>query len=350
MSLQARLNLQLDRLQLDVNFEVAEGEVVAILGPNGAGKTTLLKAVAGLLRLAEGHVAVGETVLEDVAAGVRLPPERRPIGVVFQDYLLFPHLDALENVAFGLRCRGATRTAAARDAAGWLQRMGLAALARARPHQLSGGQAQRVALARALATHPRVLLLDEPLSALDATTRAEVRRVLRRQLADFDGVRLLVTHDALEAVALADRLIVLEGGRVIQAGTPAEVTQRPRSAYVADLAGVNLYRGHATAGRLDVDGGGSLHIPTASEGDLYAAVHPRTVALFRSRPEGTPRNVWQGKVDALDLHGDRVRVSVSGQISIVAEVTPAAVSDLALAEADQVWVAVKASEISVYPA
>jgi molybdate transport system ATP-binding protein len=177
-----------------------------------------------------------------------------------------------------------------------------------------------------------------------------VRRVLRRELAEFAGIRVLVTHDPLEAAALADRLLVLEGGRVVQAGTAGEVTQRPRSAYVADLAGVNLYRGHARGGRLELETGGSLHVSVSAEGDLYAVVHPRTVALYRGRPEGTPRNVWAGRVAAVDRQSDRVRVSIGGEIPIVAEVTPAAVADLGLAESDQVWVAVKASEISVYPA
>ena len=186
-----------------------------------------------------------------------MPTEQRPVGFVFQDYLLFPHLSALENVAFGLRARGLARAEARRRAAAWLERVGLAAHAAARPRALSGGQAQRVALARALVGEPRLLLLDEPLAALDAATRTEVRRDLRRHLASFDGTRLLVTHDPLDAIALADRLVVLEGGRVTQTGSPAEVSGRPRSRYVAELVGVNLYRGRADGASVQLAGGGA---------------------------------------------------------------------------------------------
>jgi len=348
--LTAQVALRLGTLDLDVNIEAAPGEIVAILGPNGAGKTTFLRAVAGLVPLTRGRVAVDDVVLEDVARRIPLPPERRPIGVVFQDYLLFPHLSVIENVAFGLRARGiASREARAR-AGSWLDRLGLAEHAEARPRALSGGQAQRVALARALAIDPRLLLLDEPLAALDASARGEVRRDLKRHLASFAGIRIVITHDPLEAVSLADRLVILEGGRVVQTGSPAEVTQRPRSRYVADLVGVNLLRGTATAGHVAVSGGASLQSADGVDGEVFAVIHPRAVALHRSRPEGSPRNVWRGKASALDFQGDRVRVGVVGEMAIVAEVTPAAVRELDLAEGGEVWVSVKATEITVYPA
>ena len=219
-----------------------------MLGPNGAGKTTLLRILAGLLSPDEGRVVLDGRVLDDTSTGEHVPPEARPVGVVFQNYLLFPHLSALENVAFGLRSRGVPKAEARARAAEWLDRVGLAEFRASKPKQLSGGQAQRVALARALATEPRLLLLDEPLAALDASTRLETRRELRRQLDGYDGVRLLVTHDPMEAIALAERLIVLEAGRISQTGTPQEISERPRSRYVADLVGVNLFRGRA-AGR-----------------------------------------------------------------------------------------------------
>jgi molybdate transport system ATP-binding protein len=349
VSLEADVRLRLGSLDLQVQLSVAD-QVVAVLGPNGAGKTTLLRALAGLLPLDAGRVSLDAVVLEDAERGIRLPPERRPIGVVFQDYLLFPHLSVAENVAFGLRARGAGRDAARRVAAGWLERLGLAAYAQGRPSALSGGQRQRAALARALATEPRLLLLDEPMAALDASTRAEVRRDLKQHLAAFAGIRLLVTHDPLEAIALADVLMVLEGGRIVQVGSAADVTQHPRSRYVADLAGVNLFRGTASGGQVALAGGSSLAAADAGEGDVFAVIHPRTVALHRRRPEGTPRNVWAGRADGLDLLGDRVRVQVGGAIPIVAEVTPAAVAELRLDEGGEVWVAVKATEISVYPA
>jgi molybdate transport system ATP-binding protein len=349
MSLEADVQLRLNAFSLDVRLDAGPGELVALLGPNGAGKTTLLRALAGLVPLESGRVSLDSQVLEDPARGIRVPAERRSVGVVFQDYLLFPHLDALDNVAFGLQARG-RRTAAARSLAHeWLGRVGLGDRARALPRELSGGQAQRVALARALATDPSLLLLDEPLAALDASVRAEVRRDLRRHLASFAGVRLLITHDPLEAAALADRLVVLEEGRVVQSGSVREVTERPRSRYVADLVGVNLLRGRARDGTVELEGGGRLAVPGA-EGEVFVVIRPRSVALFPDRPEGTPRNVWEGRAASLDLEGDRVRVLVDGTPAVVAEVTPAAVAELGLAEGREVWVAVKATEIETYPA
>jgi molybdate transport system ATP-binding protein len=350
MSLEARVQVTLDRLRLDAEVAVATGELVVLLGPNGAGKTTLLRALAGLVALDHGRVVLDGVVLDDTRAGVHLPTERRPVGFVFQDYLLFPHLSALENVAFGLRARGLARAEARRRAAVWLERVGLAGHAGARPRALSGGQAQRVALARAMVSDPRLLLLDEPLAALDAASRAEVRRDLRRHLASFDGTRLLVTHDPLEAITLADRLVVLEGGRVTQTGTPDQVSARPRSRYVAELVGVNLFRGRAAGAVVELDGGGTLVAAGDHHGEVFAAVHPHAVALHRRAPEGTPRNVWAGTADSLDIVGDRVRARVAGPIPIVAEVTPAAASELRLADGGPVWASVKATEVTVYPA
>ena len=349
MTLEATLQLGLGGLDMDVALRVEPGEVVAVLGPNGAGKTTLLRALAGLLPLSGGRVVLDGVVLEDPALAVRMPPERRPIGVVFQDYLLFPHLDAVENVAFGLRCRGVSPPVARAHGLDWLERMGMADHGRARPAELSGGQAQRVALARALAVNPRLLLLDEPLSALDASSRTEVRRDLRRHLQSFNGIRVLVTHDPLEAAFLSDRLVVIERGRVVQTGSAAEVTQKPRSRYVADLVGVNLFRGHAAGDRVELGDGSSLTIGDRLEGEVFAVIHPRAVAVYRSRPDGTPRNVFPGKADAVDVHADRARVHVSGPLPLVAEVTPGAAEALRLAEGGAVWISVKATEVSVYP-
>ena len=323
---------------------------MAVVGPNGAGKSTLLRALAGIQRLDSGRVVLDGRVLDDTGTGEHVPAEARPIALVFQDDLLFPHLGALDNVAFGLRSRGTCRTEANRAAAGWLDRLGLADQARSKPSQLSGGQAQRVALARALATEPRLLLLDEPLAALDASTRLETRRELRRQLESYGGVRVLVTHDPLEAGSLAERLVVVEDGRVVQAGTPAEISARPRSRYVADLVGVNLLRGTGAGDRVDLPGGAVLVAPGAGQGEVLAVVHPRAVSLHRRPPDGTPRNVWPGVVGDLDREGDRVRVLVGGPVPLVAEVTPAAVDELHLADGGDVWVSVKATEVIVYPA
>jgi molybdate transport system ATP-binding protein len=350
VSLTAKVEVGLGRLRLDADLAVATGELVVLLGPNGAGKTTLLRALAGLVPLDRGRVVLDDVVLDDAEAGHHVPTERRPIGFVFQDYLLFPHLSALENVAFGLRARGLSRAEARRRAAAWLARVGLADEAGSRPRALSGGQAQRVALARAMVADPRLLLLDEPLAALDASTRAEVRRDLRRHLASFDGTRLLVTHDPLEAMALADRLVVLEGGRVTQTGTAAEVSGRPRSRYVAELVGVNLFRGVADGGAIRLRGGGVLVAAGDHHGEVFAAVHPHAVALHRRAPEGTPRNVWAGTAASMEAVGDRVRVRVTGPVPIVAEVTPAAAGELGLAGGGPVWASVKATEVAVYPA
>ncbi len=349
MSLRAAVRLRLGALELDVTIEAEPGAVVGVLGPNGAGKTTLLRALAGLQPIEGGRIELDGEVLDDPQAGVFVPPERRSVGVVFQDYLLFPHLTAADNVAFGLRVRGRDRRQAAAEARRWLDRVGLGHLAGARPAALSGGQAQRVALARALAIEPRLLLLDEPLSALDAATRTQVRSELRRQLAAAPGVRLLVTHDPVDALALADRLVVLEHGRVTQAGSAAEVTARPRSRYVADLVGLNLWRGRARGTTIEV-GEAVLTVADPAEGEVFAMAHPRAVALYRIRPEGTPRNLWRARPVDIDLQADRARVRLEGPLPVVAEVTPAAVRELALAAGEPVWVALKATEIDVYRA
>jgi len=343
MSLHAEVVVRRNGFALDVRLDVEEGETVAVLGPNGAGKTTLLRALAGLIAI-EGRVELDGEVLDDSTAGRHVPTERRRVGLVFQDHVLFPHMSVLQNVAFGLRGDPMRK---ARD---WLGRAGLLEMADRMPGELSGGQAQRVALIRSLATQPRLLLLDEPLSALDVSVRAETRRELSRRLAAFEGVRILVTHDPLEAIALADRLVVLEQGKVVQEGTPRDVTARPRSRFVADLAGVNLLRGRAHHDHVELDGGGILAAPDAGEGEVMAVIHPRAVALYLVRPEGTPRNVWRATAEELDLQGDRVRVRLGGTIPLVAEVTPGAVRDLHLDRRAEVWAAVKATEISVYRA
>jgi molybdate transport system ATP-binding protein len=350
VSLQASVGLDLGSLHLNVDISAEAGEVIAILGPNGSGKTTLLRALAGLVPLDRGRVTIDEELVEDPSAGARVEPAGRSVGFVFQDYLLFPHLSVIENVAFGLRSRGAAKGAARSRAAGWLKTMGLESYSAAKPSSLSGGQAQRVALARALAAEPRLLLLDEPLAALDAGTKLEVRRELGKHLRSFSGTALLVTHNPLEAAALADRLIVLESGLVVQQGTSTEIAQRPRSAYVAELVGLNLIRGKGAGGQVEVPGGGRLVVPSTPDGEVYAAIHPRAVALHRSHPEGSPRNVWEGTVSGIDLEGERARVTVSGPVKVVAEVTAGSLKELDLVAAGPVWVSIKATEISVYPA
>ncbi|MFI6501571.1 ABC transporter ATP-binding protein [Nonomuraea typhae] len=345
MNLHARLVVNRPAFTLDITLEVASGEVVALLGPNGAGKTTALRALAGLTALSqEGEIVLAGRPLHTLAA------EQRPIGMVFQDYLLFPHLSALDNVAFGPRCQGVAKAEARRTAAELLERVGLAERASAKPRQLSGGQAQRVALARALAVRPELLLLDEPLAALDAHTRLEIRSQLRRHLAAFDGATVLVTHDPLDAMVLADRLIVIENGAVVQQGAPADVARRPRTDYVARLVGLNLYRGVADgAGGVKV-GELLLHTSERLDGAAFVAFPPAAVALYRSRPDGSPRNLWRATIDGIERHGDNVRVHLDGPVTAFADITPAAVADLDLTPGRQIWASVKAAETHAYPA
>lgn len=352
------VDAQLDRgtFRLDAKFSIADGETVALLGPNGAGKSTVLRVLAGLMPIDAGRVAVSsaqgvETVWEDPARHVWLAPERRGVGMVFQDYALFANLSALENVAFGLRARGVKARAARASAQTLLDRVGLGDRIGARPQQLSGGQAQRVALARALAVEPSVLLLDEPLAALDAITRSEVRRDLQRHLAAFGGVKVIVTHDPVDAYALADRVVVLEAGSVAQEGTLDEVTMHPRSRYVADLVGLNLLRGEMTDGVLHLPNGAQVVTADASiTGAAFVSITPQSVSLHRRQPEGSARNVWTGTVADLDRRADRARVRIEGVVPLVAEITPAAISALGLAIGETVWVSVKATEVVGYRA
>jgi molybdate transport system ATP-binding protein len=350
--LQARVVVRRGPFTLDVEVAVAPGEVVAVLGPNGAGKSTLLRAVSGLEPISDGSISCAGTVLDDPARDVLVPPSKRRIGLVFQEYRLFPHLTVLENVAFGPRSTGMGRTEARMFAREFLDRLGLTDLADRRVDAISGGQAQRVALARALASRPEVLLLDEPLAALDAGTRLDVRRWLREHLRGslFAGPTLLVTHDALDALVLADRIVVLEDGRITQQGTALDVARRPSTDYVARLLGLNLLRGRAADGVIALDGGGVLHVPdSALAGPVLAAVRPSAIALHVDRPEGSARNVWQGVVDGVEPFGDRVRVTVAGAPTVVVEVTRGAVSDLHVSVGDTVWLSAKATELEVYP-
>jgi molybdate transport system ATP-binding protein len=350
VTLDAHAVVSLGELHLDVALDAGARETVVVLGPNGAGKTTLLRVVAGLQAVDTGRVAVDGKVLDDPETGAWTPAEHRPIAFVFQDHALFPHLSALENVAFGLRARGVRRADARRRALASLERVGVADHAGSHPRALRGGQAQRVALARALVVEPRVLLLDEPLAALDATARLGTRRELRRHLDAHDGARVVVTHDPVDAMTLGDRVVVLENGRAVQAGTLETLREQPRSRYVADLVGVNLYRGRAEGNRIRIAGDRELVTAGDAHGDVFAVVPPRAVALHRREPEGTPRNVWPGTVDHLDVEGERVRVIVAGPVPVTAEVTPAAVTELGLTAGAPVWASVKATEITVYPA
>ncbi|HEY5334692.1 MAG TPA: ABC transporter ATP-binding protein [Mycobacteriales bacterium] len=342
MSLDADIEVRRGAFALQVSLTCAAGETLAVLGPNGAGKSTLLRALAGL-EPAEGSVSVAG---RDVSS---LPPRLRGAGVVFQDHRLFPHLSARDNVAFGPRSRGRPRRETRAEADALLVRLGLASLGGRRPRELSGGQAQRVALARALAGEPTYLLLDEPLSALDAEVRAEVRSFLRTTVDGYDGPCLLVTHDAVEALTLADRILVLEGGRVVQEGTPAAIARQPATPYVARLVGLNLYRGELQHGRLDVVTGGAITCATGTlHGSAVATIRPSAVTLFASEPHGTSaRNVWRGRIAAVEVAGERVRVELASTPRVIAEVTAGALAELRVGAGDDVWAAIKATDVDV---
>jgi molybdate transport system ATP-binding protein len=252
-----------------------------------------------------------------------------------------------DNVAYGLWTRGTGRGAARAAAAHWLQRVGLGEFGSRRPHELSGGQGQRVALARALATAPQVLLLDEPLAAVDASARLLLRQELQRHLAAFPGPRVIVTHDAVDAFVLADRIAVLEQGRIVQVGTAATIGCEPRSRYVADLVGLNFLRGSVHDSVFTRQGGGTLVVATTHEGPAIATVHPRAIALFRDRPSGSPRNVWQAEVAGIEVALAGRRVRLEGALPLVAEVPAAAVDELGLRPGALVWIALKATEVQV---
>lgn len=358
----------------EVALTVEPGTTVAVVGPNGAGKTTLLRALLGLTPRARAQLRAGE---RNIGA---LPPHRRGIAWVPQEGALFPHLSALANTAYGLRARGVPRRAARQAARQWLDRLGVGDLAHRRPVQLSGGQAQRVALARALASRPRLLLLDEPLAALDQTTRALVRRALRRHLEGFDGVCLLVTHDPVEAVSLADRMLVLEDGRAVQEAAPEEVGRRPRSPWVARMLGNNAWPGTLTeGGALTLAEGGTLQAPPAepptsaddtaaptpapaSDGAL-AVFAPDAVTVHRTQPDNgqddsgqvgdgaDARNAWPGTVVEITALGSRLRLVITSPRtpSLTAEISPSRAAELGLAEGVSIWTSVSPSEVTLVP-
>jgi molybdate transport system ATP-binding protein len=351
MSLAASIELRLGTLDLRAELDVKPGELVALLGPNGSGKTTILRCLAGLAPIDHGRIAIDEVVVDDPSSDTFIEPELRSIGLVYQNYLLFEHMTILENVAYGLRARKTPKSEARAVALQWLERVGLGGYAALRPRALSGGQAQRAALARALATNPRLLLLDEPLAALDAGTRSVVRRDLFRHLETFDGMRILVTHDPVDAYALADRVAILDAGRIVQTGTLAEVSAHPRSRYVADLMGVNLVSGTIDNGVLISNTGATVVIAAELTGPAFAVIRPNSILLATDHTALTSaRNVWSGTVGDIDRLGDRLRVSIIGVLPLIAEITPAALEALRLRPGDEVYASVKATDIDVYPA
>ncbi|WP_460697106.1 sulfate/molybdate ABC transporter ATP-binding protein [Nocardia thraciensis] len=364
---------------LDVELSVAPGEVLAVLGPNGAGKSTLLEVVAGLVRPDDGWVRLDGRELTDTAKGVAVPPHRREVSLLAQDPLLFPHLSAGANVAFGPRGRGMRPGAAREVARDWLAAVDAADLAERGPGELSGGQAQRVALARALAVEPRVVLLDEPMAALDVTAapamRSLLRRVLRAEVRKTIRTNtILITHDIVDALTLADRVVVLESGRIVEQGPVAAVLSRPRSAFAARIAGVNLMVGTAVADedsvpveRVPRDGRQLTGAVRCGEENVHgcradgwspgapaaAVFSPAAVAVHREYPTGSPRNVFRVRIAELTDRGGIVRVHAAdgpgGTPGPVADLTPASVAELELAPGAEVFFAVKTTEVQVYP-
>jgi molybdate transport system ATP-binding protein len=332
---------------LDVHLTAEPGDVVAVIGPNGAGKSTFVRALAGILPLDEGHVTCDGEDWERPGSP-RTDARRRRVGMVFQRELLFPHLTAVGNVAFGPRSRGLGRHRAESTARAWLTRLGVEDLADRRPAQLSGGQAQRVAIARALATDPRLLLLDEPLSSLDVGVAMALRVELSRHLADFGGVSVLVTHDAIDAMTVANRVLVIDGGRVAQDGTPAEVARRPATDHVARLVGLNVMRGLSSGTSIRLADGTTLVSSTAARGDVSACFSPSAVTLTVGEPAGSARNRWLGTVTSVAPHGSAVRVHVDAAAGLIADVTPASAAQLGLVPGADVWATVKATEVTVY--
>jgi molybdate transport system ATP-binding protein len=345
--LDARVEVRRDGHLLDVHLTAEPGDVVAVIGPNGSGKTTLLRALAGLRPVDAGRIACAGAVWDD-GAGQVLPVQQRSIGMVFQRQLLFPHLSNLGNVAFGPRSRGVGKADAARRAQAWLDRLGVGDLADRRPGQVSGGQAQRVAIARALATEPALLLLDEPLAALDVGVAMSLRIELARHLAEFGGVAVLVTHDALDTMTVANRVVVLDDGRVAQVGSPAEVAQRPRTEHVARLVGLNVLRGASTGTVVALDSGSVLVTTTPFDGEVFASFPPAAVTVTVDEPAGSARNRWHGTVRSVVPHGAAVRVHIDAGVPLIADVTPESATRLVLTPGRPVWAAVKATEVGIY--
>lgn len=346
------LELTVAERGVEVALEVAAGETLAVLGPNGSGKSTVLAVVAGLLQPDAGRVELAGRVLTRVGptgARIHVAPHARRTALLGQEPLLFPHLDALENVAFGPRSKGAARAPARAAAQRWLDEVGVGELAARRPGQLSGGQAQRVAVARALAAEPDLLLLDEPMAALDVAVLPALRQTLRRVLSERTVV--IVTHDPLDALLLADRVAVLQEGRVVETGRAAEVLSRPRSPFAARLAGLNLVAGTWQDGAvvslevLRVHGLVEGETPAEGSG-VIATFRPAAVAVYRDAVAGSPRNSFDVTITEVEPLGDLIRVHAGG---LHADVTVQAAAELELVEGLAVTFAVKATEVAVYP-
>ena len=350
-----RIQAELPERGVDVAFDIGDGETVAVLGPNGAGKSTVVSLLAGLVQAEDGRAELNGTTLFNLSngKGLSLPAYRRGTSLLAQEALLFPHLNAEENVAFGPRSTGTPRKAARVAARRWLAETDASELASKRPGELSGGQAQRVALARALAAEPDLLLLDEPMAALDVETVPLMRRLLKRVLDKRSA--LIVTHHVLDALTLADRVLVMQEGRIVESGPPAEVLRRPQTPFTASLAGLNLLSGRFSGGRLVTSGGLQFAVPDAgaaaqSGGTLLAVFPPSAVAVRRPSASGAAdpgREILSVTVTDLEPQGDRIRVRGAG---LAADISPAAAAELSLGVGEQAEFLLDTSAVTSYAA
>jgi len=352
-----RVSARLQQRKIDFDVSLADGEVLAVLGPNGAGKSTLLQLIAGLLHPDSGRIELGGTVLTDTDAATFVPAHARGVAMLTQQPRLFPHMSVAGNVGYAPRCRGLSRRAARESARLWLDAVGAAEFADRRPAQLSGGQAQRVALARALAAEPRLLLLDEPLAALDVTAAPAMRRLLRDVLRETGRTAIIVTHDLLDALAIADQVLVVDRGRVVERGPVRDVLTTPRSEFAATIAGVNLVSGVIThPGTLRTSWGTEISgISTLAPGDAAVALfRPAAVAVHLTPPHASPRNVIPVTITELDIHGTTVRVRGvdpgGDQTALAADITASAAADLDLEPGLTVYFVVKTQEVQLHPA
>ena len=354
--LRFRLVSRLGSFSLEIEGSVEERSVLVLVGESGSGKTMVLRLLAGLMRPLRGVIATDGGVWFDGESGTFLPARDRPVGYVAQDYALFPHLSVAENVAFGLKALGAARREIGGRVHRALERLDAAPLAARRPHELSGGQQQRVALARALVLEPELLLLDEPLSALDVQARRSVRGELHRLLTSLPCATVYVTHNPTEALVFGDTIAVLESGRISQSGTRGDLMRKPRSAFAAEFLGLNLLRGTVVgrerSGLVRVSvRGGELFVPhVEGEGEVTMTVHPREITLALERPAGSARNVFEGEIEEIVPEppaGELVRISVATSPPLVAEVTRESVEALGLGPGRRVHASFKAAAVSV---
>ena len=353
LSVQIRKSLR--EFELDIAFEVSPSETLVLIGPSGCGKTTTLNTIAGLMRPEEGRIALNGTTLWDRAQGIDVCAERRQVGYVFQDFALFPHMSAAENVAYGLRARRAPRQEIPRRVEEALKLVGMAHLDRRRPGAMSGGERQRVALARAIACDAEILLLDEPMGSLDAQTRNRVRGELQHLLHSLKRVTIMVTHDYVDALTFGHRIGVMDRGKMLQIGERQEMLQRPRSRFVAELTGVNFYEGTISSSQInglaEVWVGDTCIYANTSRpemGDTLLAFFPSDVTLSPEAPAGAARNVFRARVRDIVHMGDKVRVCLNGSLAMNVEITATTLEKLGLAEGSVVFAAVPTSAVRTY--